>query len=270
MKNLSFIKTINHRVTGNFKEDRNYYGMPTGRADSPVIDLYASDTTLVGGNLLGQIIDGENGKMYRYALTGASALVVGNMLQSIAVDTQFTNMAVPAAVATGLAAGSAVTITNGTTALTGGELSGGSLSVYTTPGLCEEYTILGNGAALSGAALNLYLDRPIRTAWTTSTKVNARYSPWYKVIQSPATTLTGTPAGNAIYATPAAAYSYIQTHGVGVALSDATSIIVGSEIAVPSGTAGAATLGVAGLPTVGYANQAAASGHGISVYFQID
>lgn len=252
------------------KIDRKYYAMPTGRADSPAFDLYSSDATAnaYGANMLGQIIDAENGKMFRLALVGASNLVVGNVIQSKAVDTQFTNMAVPAAVVTG--ATGAITITNGTTVLSGGELKGGSLSVYTTPGLGEEYTIMDNSAATNGGALNVYLDRPIRTAWTTSTKVNARYSPWYNVIQAPATTLTGMPVGVAQYAIPTVNYGYIQTHGVAAALSDGTSILVGSEIASPSGTAGAVTLGVAGLPTIGYALQAAASAHNIGVYLQID
>lgn len=242
--------------------------LATGRADSSIIDLYASDTTVVGPNLLGQIIDGENGKMFRYALAGASALVVGNMLQSKAVDTQFTNMAVPAAVATGTTG--QITLTNGTTVLTGNEFVGGSLSVYTAPGLGDEYTIMGNSAANNGGALTVVLDRPIRTAWTTSTKVNMRYSPWYSVIQSPATTLTGSVAGNAIFAIPAGQYGYVQTHGVGAALSDGSSILVGSEIAVPSGTAGAVTLATAGAPTVGFALQAAAAAHVIGVQLQVD
>lgn len=259
---------ITHQLAGNYKVDRKYYAQATGRAGSPINDLYTSDTTPVGPNIMGQIIDGENGKMFRYALAGASDLVVGNMLQSSAVNTTHVNMAVPAAVATG--ATGAITITNGTDTVVANDFAGGTLSVYTTPGLCEEYTIMGNGAATSGSAINFYLDRPIRTAWTTSTKVNTHHSPWWKVIQSPATTLTGIPVGNAIYPIPAAAFGYVQTHGVGAALSDGTSIIVGSEIAVPSGTAGAVTLGVAGLPTVGYALQAAASGHGIGVYLQVD
>ena len=241
----------------------------TGPSFISELDLYTSWTTPPGGYQLGQFFLGSNGTGFRFVQAGGSALVVGNVLQSPAIDTQFNDMAVPAAVASG--ATGAITITNGTTALSAGnEFEGGSLTVSVTPGLGESYTILGNSTATNGSALNLYLDRPIRTAWTTSTKVTLRKSPFKGVIQSPATTLTGTPVGVAIYAIPASAYGFVQTKGVGAALSDNTSIIAGSMVSVPSGTAGAVTLQVAGLPAVGYAMQAASSGKDIPVFLQID
>ncbi len=234
------------------------------------IDLYTSYTTIPSGYSLGALQFGSDGKAFRFALNGASALVVGNVIQSSAEDTQFENMAVPAAVASGFAQG--VVITNGTTTITANQFDGGSISVYTTPGLCEEYTILGHTTGTSGAAITVYLDRPIRTAWSTLTKVNMKRSPWSGVIQFPATTQTGIPVGVAIYAIPAAEYGWIQTKGIGAVLSDGSTFAVGSEVGTPSGTAGCATVYAAGTThaKIGTVQQAAASGHGISINLNID
>lgn len=230
------------------------------------VALYSSNTDQ-GGPELGQYVVGRNGKGFRYVKAGGTALVVGNALQAQAVDTQFTNMAIPATTAAGLYV---VTVTNGTTVLVANELVDGSLSVYTTPNLCEEYTILANSSAANGAAITLTLDQPLRTAWSTATKVNLRWSPYWKVIQSPASTLTGIPVGVAIYPIAAGEFGWVQTHGVCSALSDGSSILVGSQIALPSGTAGAVILSAAGLANIGTALQAAASGHGIAVNLTVD
>jgi len=231
-------------------------------------DLYSSFTEVPGPLEVGQLQPGPQGKWFRLALAGGSALVVGNVLQSSVIDTQFDDMAVPAAVASG-ATGN-IAITNGTTTVVAHAYEGGTAEVSVTPGLGEEYTIIAHNTPTSGGTLNLVLDRPIRTAWTTSTKVTLRRSPWSGVIQAPATTLTGSVAGVANYAIPSGSYGFVQTAGVGAALSDATSIIAGSAVASPSGTAGCVTLGVAGLPNVGFAMRAAASGKTIPVFITIE
>lgn len=239
---------------------------------NPIIsdsDLYSSSTVLPSGLYVGQLLFGANGKAFRYALVGASNLVMGNVIQSSAVDTQFTNMAVGVA---GVVGDMSLTITNGTTTVSANQFDGGSISVYTagTVAIGEEYTIVGHTTGTSGATLTIYLDRPLRTAYTTSAKVNMRRSPWSGVIQAPATTLTGTIAGIAPFALTAAQYGWLQTKGVTAALSDGSSILVGSAIASPSGTAGAVTLSVAGVADLGYAMQVAAAAHAIGVQLQID
>lgn len=235
------------------------------------VDLYASTTEVPSGYSLGDIQFGPNGKAFRLVLAGASALVTGNLLQSAANDTQFDDMAVPAAVAINTWE-QGVTITNGTTAVLANQFVGGSLVVSVTPGLGEEYTIVGHGTATSGSAWVLYLDRPLRTAWTTSTKVSVRRSPWSGVIQFPATTQTGIPVGVAQYAIPAATYGWVQTKGVGGVLSDGSTFAVGSEVGTPSGTAGAVTVYAAGTThaRVGTTLRAAASGKTIQVNLNID
>lgn len=229
-------------------------------------DLYTINTTIPSGYYLGQYVEGNDGKGFRFAKVGASTLVVGNLLQSSAVDTQFTNMAVPA----NAVGSTAVTVTNGTTTVAANDFDGGSLSIYTAPGLGEEYTILGHSTGTSGASLTLYLDRGLRTAWNTSTKVNMRRSPWSGVVQGVGTTLTGTAVGVALVAGTIGTFCWVQTHGVGPALSDASSILVGSAVMPSSSVAGAVGLATAGFPIVGQAMQAAATGHTIAVQLTID
>lgn len=242
----------------------------SGRAFIGEIDLYQTTTVQPSGYSVGQLVDGPNGKAFRFGLVDPStALVMGNALQGSVVDTTYSNMAVGTAAVAGQ---DYLQITNGTATITAQQFAGGSLSVYTagTVAVGDEYTILGvTGTLTSGGALVVQLDRPLRAAFTTSAKVNMRRSPWSGMLQS-ATTLTASCAGFAIAASAAATYTWVQTHGVGAALSDGSSILVGSPVAVPSATAGAVILGAAGLANVGQAMQAAAAGKGIGVFMQVD
>ncbi|HEX9059106.1 MAG TPA: hypothetical protein VF941_02910 [Clostridia bacterium] len=234
------------------------------------IDLYTSVTDVPGAEQLGSIEEGVNGKAFAYALAGGSALVVGNLLQAPAIDTQFDDMAVPAAVAAATAAGAPITITNGTTTVAAGDFRGGTLTVSVTPGLAEEYTIIDHGTATSGSAWNLYLDRPIRTAWTTSTKVTVRKNGYGGVIQMP-TTPTAHPVGVAIYAIPASAYGYIQVRGTAGVLSDNSTGAIGSDVSNSTATAGAVGVAVTGTTRslVGTAQRALSSAKAVPVFLKI-
>ncbi len=234
-------------------------------------DLYATDT--VQNHPLGTMAFGSNGKIFRYAQAGASNLVIGNLLQARAQDTQFENMAVLASASVAVQNGAqTVSVTNGSTAVAANDFVGGSVHVYTTPDLGGEYGILGHTTDASGSAtLTLTLDRPLTTSWTTSTKVVMKWNPWFKVIQFP-TTQTSIPVGVALTALTAGSYGWVQTHGMTTVLSDNSTFAVGTEVGTSLATAGAVGVNVAGTThaTVGYALEANASGHGIAVFLKID
>lgn len=240
---------------------------------SPLIagyDLYSSSANAIAD--VGQLIWGDNGKAFRYSLVGASALVKGNLLQASVQDTTYENMAVGTA---GVAGDKYLQITNGTATITSKMFEGGSINVYTagTVAIGDEYTIIGvTGTLTTGGALNVWLDRPLRYAYTTSAKVNMKRSPWSGVIQAPATTQTEMAVGVAIYEIPAAEYGWVQTHGVVSVLSDGSTFAVGSDVGTPSGTAGCVTVFAAGTThqRVGVVRQAAASAHCITAFLQID
>jgi hypothetical protein len=246
--------------------------MLTGQGVISDVDIYASYTNKPSGYNVGDLRWASNGKAYRLALVGGSALVMGNLLQSAAEDTTYTNMAVGTAGAVG---DTYLQITNGTATITSQQFEGGTINVYTagTVAVGDEYTITAvTGTLTTGGALNVYLDRPLRNAFTTSAKVNMKRSPWSGVIQFPASTQTGIPVGVAPYAAPAESYTWVQTHGVTSVLSDGSTFAVGSNVGSVSGTAGAVTVYDAAttLACVGVAMQIAASGKGITVFLQID
>lgn len=233
---------------------------------NPIIagyDLYSSSANPITD--VGQLIFGDNGKAFRYAKAGATALVVGNLLQSSVVDTNWTGVAVAVAAAAGV---NQVSLTNGGTAVTAGMFVGGSfiVSVNSTAGtnLGDEYTIVGHTVDTTTSGTVVFtLDRPIRTALTVSTtKVTIRRSPWSGVLQCiAATSTTGSPAGVAIYAIPANEYGWVQTKGVAACLHDNSTFAVGSALSQSAATAGAVGVHVAGTNRffIGHSMQAQAS-----------
>ena len=235
------------------------------------IDLYSSDTTQPGPFSVGAIMWGSNGKSFRYVLNGGAPLVKGNLLQAAAEDTTYENMAVGTA---GVVGDAFLQITNGTATITSQQFEGGSISVYTagTVAIGDEYTITAvTGTLTTGGALKVWLDRPLRYAYTTSAKVNMKRNLCSGVIQFPQTTQTSVPVGVAIYELPLATYGWIQTYGLVGALSDNSTFAVGSALSPSLAVAGAVGVNVAGTTHcfVGNALQANATGHVIAAHINI-
>jgi len=233
--------------------------------------LYTSSS--IRTNNVGDLVHGTNGRKYRYALAGASALVAGNILQESVQDTTYENMVVGTA---GAAGDKYIQVTNGTATITSAQFEGGTISVYTsgTSLIGEEYVITKvTGTLTTGGALKVYLDRPLRAAITTSATVNMKRNPWSGVIQAPITTQTGMAVGVAIYPIAANEYGWVLTHGTCNVLSSNQTAAVGSDIGTPClDAAGAATVYAAGTThqRIGVIRQAKASGKGIVAFIQID
>lgn len=242
---------------------------------SPV-DLYQTSTDIMGAELIGQKVQGLNGKEFALSLIGGTALVAGNLLQSAAEDTQFENMAVGTA---GVVGDSFIQVTNGTTTVIPYYFNGGSISFYTagTVAIGDEYTIVGvTGTLTSGGAMKVFLDRPLRYAVTTSAKVVMKQNLYNGVIQMPASTPTGVPVAVAVFAIGAGSSTvqsagWVQTKGMCSVLSDGSTFAVGSAVGTPSGTAGCVTVYAAATTktAVGDALEAAASAHAIAVNLRL-
>lgn len=234
-------------------------------------DLYTSSVT--AQEPVGKLMEGSKGRLYRYVLAGAVALVAGNVLQESVEDTTYENMVVGTA---GVAGDQYIQVTNGTATITSEQFRGGTITVYTagTSLIGEEYEIKKiTGTLTTGGALQVYLDRPLRAAITTSATVNMKRSPWSGVIQAPITTQTGMAVGVAVYPIAANQYGWILTHGEGTVLSSNQTAAVGSEFGTPClDAAGAATVYAAGTAhqKVGVIRQAKASGKGIAAFITID
>jgi hypothetical protein len=157
------------------------------------------------------------GAVYRYVYVGGVALVTGNLLQETAEDTQFNNMAVPAIEAIGQ---TVLTVTNGTTAVTANLFDGGQLFVSYSTGIGQNFRILSHMTGASGASIDYTVDRPLKIALATTSKITVRKNKFNGVIQTPTTTVTGGPVGVALYANTLNYYGWIQSGGDTACLAD--------------------------------------------------
>jgi len=189
-------------------------------------------------------------RTYRYCLAGGSALVAGNLLQSEARDTAFTDMAVQAAAAVGA---TQISVTLGATATTANLFTEGTLAITSSTGIGQTFTIKSHTVAAGAATCTFTVEEPIVTALTTSSKVTISTNLYARVIQSP-TARTGKIVGVALLAIPASSYGWIGTKGVFAVLSDATIAAVGEALSPSTTTAGCVTKQVTLLETVGSAH----------------
>jgi len=194
-----------------------------------LFDISVSTTS--DGTQLGGLATTGDGRYFRYAKAGATALVPGKLQQSSAEATGNENLGVAAA-----AIGDTSITTTSTVTVTADQYAGGYVVVTTTPGQGYQYQIAGHAAATS-AVVTLNLTDPIQVALTTSSVIDLVANPYNGVVVNP-TTATGLPVGVAVAATPANYYGWIQTGGVGTVLADG-SITVGTNLVASNGTAGA-------------------------------
>lgn len=214
-------------------------------------DLYQESTTQL--HAFGSLGYDKFGNKYRYVKSGASALVAAEIQQEPAEDTQFVSMAVPAAYAIGV---STITVTNGTTTVTANMFKDGHLTISTSDGIGQHFYVVSHTTGTSGATLTFVLDRPLKVALTTSSKVSTRKNPYNGVIQNPVTTQTGAPNGTALYAMSAASFGWIGSGGDQVVTFDTgantandlmgvePSVAVAGQVKVSAGTSGDSFIGI--------------------------
>lgn len=213
-------------------------------------DLWQESSTQL--HSLGALGFDKFGNRYRYTKMGAVAGVAAHLYQEPAEDTQFNTMAVPAAVAIGE---TAITVTNGTTAVTADMFKDGHLIIDTTPGLGQHFYIIKHTTGASGASITYTVDRPLKVALTTSSKVTVRKNPYNGILITPATTSTGGPDGVALFATTIAYYSWIGSGGDQAVTFDTgtntandlqgiePSLAVAGQVKVSAGTSGDSFIG---------------------------
>ncbi len=191
---------------------------------------------------IGQKVFLPDGRTFRYALAGGTALVAGKLQQS-SIQTSHANND-NTVIATSVAVGdNSVGITNGATTWTLDELKGGFIVNERAAELGAHYwKIYGNTAeAVGGAAMTLTLVPGVTfdTVLTASTSVlTFGPNPWSKVIVSPSSE-TGIPVGVAMVVVTAAYYGYLQTGGLsGCSLDTSDTNTVGCGLIQGDNTAG--------------------------------
>lgn len=212
---------------------------------------------------LGTRMFGENGRVYAYAKAGASALVVGDLLQAPAEDTGDQNIA-----ATAAAVGD-TSITTAAMTVTANQYAGGYVTVTVTPGLSNTYRIKSH-AAYTAAAATFVLEEPIQVALTASSRLDFIPSPYNGVVVAP-TTLTSAVVGVAVNDITANQYGWIQVGGVASIHNDAAgALTVGAAVMPSSSVAGAVRLQTAGNTIVGRCLTGIASGESGAIYLELD
>lgn len=180
---------------------------------------------------LGALATTGDGRYFRYAIAGATALVPGTLQQASAEVTGSQNLAVAAA-----AIGATSVTTTSNVTCSANDFAGGYLIVTITPGQGYQYQILSHAAA-SAAPVTLNLADPIVVALTTSSRVDLVANPYKGVVINP-TTATSCPVGVAVAATPISYYGWLQVRGVGTVLADGA-VVVGTQVVASNATAGA-------------------------------
>lgn len=189
------------------------------------------------------------GRTYRYAKAGAVALVGGNLQQSPARDTQFTEMAVSVAAAIGA---SQISFTNGTTTIAAGDFVDGTAVITSSTGIGQTFAIKAHTTGASGATIIITLYETVLVALTTSSKITLSPNPYNGSIVSP-TTRTGKTIGVALCAVAIGSFCWLGTRGRFGVLSDATVAAVGEGLSPSTSTAGCVTKAVTLLERIGTA-----------------
>lgn len=225
--------------------------------------LFSSSSTAFHD--LGEKMVTDDGRAFRYAKAGASALVQGKLQQAAAEDTSEQGLT-----PTATAVGATTLTTSSTVTVTANQYAGGYVVVTVTPGEGYSYKIKSHPAA-TAAALTLTLEDPILVALTTSSRIDLVASPFNGVIIAP-TTLSGAVAGVAVYPIAAGEYGWLQTHGPCPVLADGANA-VGAAVVPSNGVAGAvedaAGPGAQG-PQVGYMMTGAADTEYGAVFLTLD
>jgi hypothetical protein len=176
----------------------------------------------------------RDGRKFRYAKAGASALGAGKLAVAAAVAADVMNEACTAVHAIGDTI-FAETITSAT--YVENYFAGGYLQINDGTGEGHQYKINSSTAVTAGTAIILQLDEPIRvaTAGTSASEFSIVHSPWRATVES---ATLGLPVGITPMAVTAAYYYWAQTGGPALALSG-NSDAVGKPLYQSTSTAGA-------------------------------
>lgn len=203
-----------------------------------------------------------DGREFRYAQAGLTALVPGTLLQGpaqVANHIQLTPLAAAVGATT-------VSVTLGATAIVANQYTNGFLVVSADGGSGGQpgyvYQIASNPAAALSTAVVITLADPLLNKITTSAKIDLVMNPFGNgaitagtdgVIIYP-TTATSSPVGVAINALAIANYGWIQVKGLAPILDDAGGgITVGNGVVPSTSVAGAVKSATGTPPVVGVA-----------------
>lgn len=228
------------------------------------IDLFQTSNDLNLDTLVGAKFDSADGREFVLVQNAGTALGSGVVVQGppaiantgglspATTGTTGYSASYPIAAAIG---GKVIQLATGATAVLANQFQGGFLNVVESTGLGQTLKIQSNTAASTTSAVVITLEDAFTVATGTGSRFTLTLCPFGSrfgtdfstngVIISPATTLTGQPVGVSLYPIPAstatvAQFGFIQTRGPAACLGSST-VALGLDVCVPSGTAGAHT-----------------------------
>jgi hypothetical protein len=223
------------------------------QAPATTFALDFRDISATKEHTLGTRSQTEDGRVYRYALAGATNLDPGKVTVAAAHAANHVNVAVAAAVAVGA---KSLTATLGATAAAEDLYADGYAVINDAAGEGISYAIETHAAVLSSGVITATLSEPVKVALTTSSEVSFIKNPYASVVIAP-----GAVAHRAVgvpnVAITAAYYGWLQTGGDCSVLSDGV-IGKGSGAILSDAVNGALEVEVAGTVTqrVGFAPEA--------------
>lgn len=205
-----------------------------------------------------------DGREFRYVQAGASALIVGQLLQAPALVSVL--QAVTGVAVSQFGTSVTLTISNPSPAITAGQFSGGYFVTYGTVanggGQCLQIQT-NSAVSTSGTSITITLADPLQIALTTSATVSVYPQPYTGVIQMP-TSQTNQAVGVALgvinntsttlNGLPASYYGWVQVKGHSMALIQGTPAIA-TGLGASTSTAGAFAIvsGTTSAPNSQYA-----------------
>jgi hypothetical protein len=165
---------------------------------------------------LGEKAETVDGRVYRYALAGASDLAPGKVCVAEAIAANHVNKAVSAAAAVGA---TQVSATLGATAAAANLYQDGMMVVSDDVGEGISYLIASHNAVLSAGVLTANLVDSVKVALTTASEVSFHRNPWAGAIISPGA-IAHRPIGVPNVTVTAAYYGWLQTGGECAVLAD--------------------------------------------------
>src|SRR3990167_1606712 len=163
-----------------------------------------------------------DGRKYRFAESGGSTLVIGNVLQAKAPIATDVDLTPDNAAAVG---DRLITFTHGAATVVINMFAEGYAVISVTPGGGDVYKILSHLALTNNTAgdvVNLDVRNQIRGALTTTSRVDLVNHPYSKVIQLPITTQSSIPVGVAVSAPLTVQFCWVQTAGGAAVLTVGT------------------------------------------------
>lgn len=182
---------------------------------------------------LGSTIFSNDGRAFRYAKAGSTALTAGLLQQAPSQVTGDQNLTAVAASVDDLSIASTTTVT-----VSANDYAEGFVLVTVTPGVGRQYKIKGH-SAYTAAAPTFNLAEPVKVALTTTSRLDVVKNNFRGVrVSTVAGTGYSNPVGVAVHPIAASEFGWVQVGGIANVLADGA-LTVGLHVVKGDAVAGA-------------------------------